>query len=61
MADKPKAKLRESLLEERLRLETIHEGLGKPLSSDPLVGPSYAHLPRGDSKYEQQSPYAETD
>ena len=47
--------------EEKLRLEAIHAELGKPLSSDPLVGPGYAHLPRGDSKYEQQSPYAETD
>jgi hypothetical protein len=61
MADKQKAKLRKLSLEDRAKLTRIHEGLRNPLISDHLVCPSYAHLPRGDSKYEQQGPYSETD
>jgi hypothetical protein len=37
MADRPKAKLRELPLEEKLRLEAIHEGLRQPLKTDNFV------------------------
>ena len=64
MAGKPKAKLRELPLEERLRLEAIHEGLRKPPKTDDYVGQG-KHYQEGQAPteptYKKPATYSPTD